>query len=792
MKTTMQKLYASIALTAIMIQFIPLGFWVAAASSDIIFPLREVSRLECRFEKFDRLWPECRKQMPLLRSADYEKYATLNGWYNTFTRLYTVLHWASYRYGWDVGMWGHHGIDIATAEGTPVYSIADGTVIRAESAIGWGWLVSIEHTIRWQKIVSNYAHLHTITVSEWDRVRVGQQIWTVGNTWNSTWNHLHFQIDRPHTFHPWHYNRATCPFAYNDQINNNNCIDELHRHTFDPIIFFETHGAIVEAPVSSAPVVTPQRPSTPAQENQTTTSWVDMTVFNRTVHIWYSVADIRSVQQIMKDLWYYNEVITSNYEDVIEAVTNFQLDRWVISSRDDEWAGWFGPRTRAQARVDYDRFLASNEAWVTLRDTPVVSTPTNQNQTQAPIISREKLMTREEIEAMEIQEFLNAHDMSFRNTFNQLDVNAARTMQIVFNTNRGRWFRWNTPGEIHFEFNSDIIEIFPRSFYNFTDGIRDIRITWKNTWNTTLHVKLWDTILRTFSITVWQAWVQRWVSSGQIFTQSQVVQWANNRAIALLRDEHGNRIIRKEFDGTFTIDGWENVRYCIKRGTLQNIQATFARECHDDEFVRTLTFSYKDTVWWLLLFDYRVLDQARTELRVVAQNWNTLARNTLTVNAPKNLRPSHPYYNEIVQGIRAWELSGLRNGYFLEDESLTQRQANAWLWNVMRQRNLNTHLLPQLRNEPNWVFTPVTRKDFLELAARYLWTNGWNVSGQRYLDLDVNWQRLVASNLWRNYAWRDNFWNNYFQPDVAIRRGEAAFMLSELLRTQWLWAVASR
>jgi len=78
---------------------------------------------------------------------------------------------------------------------------------------------------------------------------------------------------------------------------------------------------------------------------------------------------------------------------------------------------------------------------------------------------------------MEIAEFLREHDMSFKNTFNQIDVSASRTMQIVFNTSRGRGFRGNTPGEIHFEYNSDIIDIFPKSFYNFTDGVRDIRIT---------------------------------------------------------------------------------------------------------------------------------------------------------------------------------------------------------------------------------------------------------------------------------------------------------------------------
>mgnify|MGYP000396416807 CR=1 FL=1 len=51
-----------------------------------------------------------------------------------------------------------------------------------------------------------------------------------------------------------------------------------------------------------------------------------MSVFERTVYIGYSIADTQSVQRIMKDLGYYSDVITSRYEDVIDAVTNYQLD----------------------------------------------------------------------------------------------------------------------------------------------------------------------------------------------------------------------------------------------------------------------------------------------------------------------------------------------------------------------------------------------------------------------------------------------------------------------------------
>jgi hypothetical protein len=81
--------------------FIP--FQVSARSNDVlIFPLKEISKLECRFEEFNTLSSSCKQKLPKLSPDDYNKYATKNGGYNDFTRIYTVLWGSSYKYGWDV------------------------------------------------------------------------------------------------------------------------------------------------------------------------------------------------------------------------------------------------------------------------------------------------------------------------------------------------------------------------------------------------------------------------------------------------------------------------------------------------------------------------------------------------------------------------------------------------------------------------------------------------------------------------------------------------------------------
>lgn len=85
----------------------------------------------------------------------------------------------------------HNGIDIAAAEGTPVYAAADGIVIRSEEAGGYGLLIVIRHgshTASW------YAHNSELKVNAGDRVRQGDLIALIGQSGYATGPHCHFEI----------------------------------------------------------------------------------------------------------------------------------------------------------------------------------------------------------------------------------------------------------------------------------------------------------------------------------------------------------------------------------------------------------------------------------------------------------------------------------------------------------------------------------------------------------------------------------------------------------------------
>ncbi len=89
--------------------------------------------------------------------------------------------------------WGttHYGLDIANSIGTPIVAAADGVVIEAGSASGFGLWVRIQHA---DGTITVYGHVDTYSVREGDRVKAGEQIARMGNRGQSTGPHLHFEV----------------------------------------------------------------------------------------------------------------------------------------------------------------------------------------------------------------------------------------------------------------------------------------------------------------------------------------------------------------------------------------------------------------------------------------------------------------------------------------------------------------------------------------------------------------------------------------------------------------------
>ncbi|TCP52376.1 murein DD-endopeptidase MepM/ murein hydrolase activator NlpD [Tumebacillus sp. BK434] len=87
----------------------------------------------------------------------------------------------------------HKGIDITAPIGTPFVAVADGVVVQAGSASGYGHWIVIDHG---NGVTSVYGHMYGngILVSTGQTVRQGQVIGTTGNDGYSTGPHLHLSM----------------------------------------------------------------------------------------------------------------------------------------------------------------------------------------------------------------------------------------------------------------------------------------------------------------------------------------------------------------------------------------------------------------------------------------------------------------------------------------------------------------------------------------------------------------------------------------------------------------------
>jgi murein DD-endopeptidase MepM/ murein hydrolase activator NlpD len=85
----------------------------------------------------------------------------------------------------------HNAIDISSAVGQPVRSPADGIVVKAEWANGYGNVIYISHGYGYS---TRYGHLKAFATRPGQRIKRGDVIGYVGSTGRSTGPHLHYEV----------------------------------------------------------------------------------------------------------------------------------------------------------------------------------------------------------------------------------------------------------------------------------------------------------------------------------------------------------------------------------------------------------------------------------------------------------------------------------------------------------------------------------------------------------------------------------------------------------------------
>ncbi|MCE2613611.1 M23 family metallopeptidase [Flavobacteriaceae bacterium D16] len=86
----------------------------------------------------------------------------------------------------------HYAVDLVAPEGSPVKSVANGTVIFSEWTAETGYVIIIEHK---DGLISAYKHNGSLSKGQGDLVKAGEVVASVGNTGVlTTGPHLHFEL----------------------------------------------------------------------------------------------------------------------------------------------------------------------------------------------------------------------------------------------------------------------------------------------------------------------------------------------------------------------------------------------------------------------------------------------------------------------------------------------------------------------------------------------------------------------------------------------------------------------
>ncbi len=198
----------------------------------------------------------------------------------TVSKPSTILHYTyitpymgNYLHDYKEYVWGHLGIDIRAPIGTPVLSIANGVIVRANEADATGnKYIVVRHdqvNLNGKKtsLYSGYLHLSEILVNEGTKVKRGEMIGRVGMTGIATTPHLHLQIDTSDSpFHPyWHFSSNEAKNAglwFFDAINTGLNKNLAERYTIHPMNFINQFLWGSQEIFSSAP----PEPATPKTE----------------------------------------------------------------------------------------------------------------------------------------------------------------------------------------------------------------------------------------------------------------------------------------------------------------------------------------------------------------------------------------------------------------------------------------------------------------------------------------------------------------------------------------------
>lgn len=487
--------------------------WSLPNNTSFGYPLRQVSTLECRTQYFEDMDDSCKINLPIIRWANYAAYMHNT----TYRSIYTTLRAAPYSDTWNQEIWAHAWIDIATARGTPLYSIGNWVVYSAWRNSSYWNLVRIKYIYNWEIVYWVYAHMDTIEVEVWQVVTRWQKIWTVWNTGNTSWAlwwyHVHFEIDKDNGWRPaysytnckdldkWHYKI----------IQNGLCRTELFKYQYDPIKILEW---IPKSEADKPTIYSTQKEGT-KEETSNTNTVVENPSNNSSNNTEHNSAQNTNTTETQTNNSNNNSSsntennnsnnnsnnessnISNNENNKPQEITkpvenNIQNQNWTNEQTQTQVENKVEESQTTQPVQEQQVQPENNKPQETV--TPVPNNESKPEETKDPEVLK---LDFSKLTSMP-QHFMTQRDVEMKSKLNTRSLRLWETVTLdieVFKkwTSENREYYSNGILQVPFDFitNNDNISINITSLQLLTKWKATIEITWNKEWKSALVIKLW-------------------------------------------------------------------------------------------------------------------------------------------------------------------------------------------------------------------------------------------------------------------------------------------------------------
>jgi len=399
-------------------------------------------------------------------------------------------------------------------------------------------------------------------------------------------------------------------------------------------------------------------------------------------------------------------------------------------------------------------------------------------------IDRKNLVPYETIQEKITREFLATHKFSFK--FKNAWVyylGKYWSFDISLKDSKGRNYKNLLPEDLKIVYDKSFFYSFSPRGLKVINWTRKITFLPKKTGVTYIQVKLWNRIIYQKAIRIVKQWQYISPKYGVLFSLSKKPYiWYPTWGISLFKDDKFVNIIKVPFSWRYTITATsDDVIFCKAPTNLKKLKFF---KCNAYNSSKKIDFSYKDTLFWILIFKFYSNSWKKTSLVLKNSKWKILAKTPLlSFKAIKLVDNKDIYKIDVLRACKKWLCLNLVDKWYIwNNKNLTLLQLKYLVSNILTYLWKNK-VFPVYKTDRKKY---ITRIQFVEFLLNTLWIQVKDYKGYKLKYIDVrnlsneDYNKIVyLTKLW--FKWKDKFAKYHFQPHKNITLSEALYLSNFLL-----------